>query len=227
MGQFVKVTSQNNHTFNLYVAQPRGTAKGAVVICPEIFGINSHIQSVADRYAEQGYAAFAPALFDRVEKDYVAGYEKADIEAGVAIMQKISLETAITDTAAAVEYARQSHAKVAVMGYCWGGTVAWRAAADISGISAAICYYPGGLAANADSQPKCPTMLHLGENDQSPPADKAREVLKGHPMAIAYFYEAGHGFNCDQRGSYHADSSAMATERSLAFLGLASARWMR
>src|SRR5690606_29767155 len=111
--------------------------------------------------------------------------------------------------------------KVAVIGYCWGGTVAWVAAAQIAKLSAAIAYYPGGLVANAALQPQCPTMLQLGEQDKSPPADAAREVIAKHPTVLAYFYPAGHGFNCDQRGSFDKDSSTQATARSLAFLELA------
>lgn len=225
MGTTTSLKAADGHTFDVYIAKPDGTPKGAVVICPEIFGINSHIQSVADQYAAAGYVAAAPALFDRVQAKYVAGYEQSDIESGVAIMQKIPMHDAIADTQATVEHVRALHEKVAVIGYCWGGTVAWVAAAQIPKLSAAICYYPGGLVANAELKPQCPTMLHLGEQDKSPPADAARTVLAEHPMALAYFYEAGHGFNCDQRGSFNKDSAAKAKERALAFLQLNAERW--
>lgn len=226
MGTTVSIKSSDGHSFDMYIAKPAGQAKGAVVICPEIFGINSHIQSVADKYAAQGYIAGAPALFDRVQKNYIAGYEQADIQAGVAIMQKIPMTTAIADTKAAVEHLRTMHERVAVIGYCWGGTVAWVAAAEIPRLSAAVAYYPGGLVAHAALKPQCPTMLHLGENDKSPPADAAREALAAHPMAMTFFYPAGHGFNCDQRGSFDKGSAEQALARSLALLDIGSSRWM-
>lgn len=224
-GTTVSIKSGDGHNFDMYLAKPEGQAKGAVVICPEIFGINSHIQSVADQYAAAGYIAAAPALFDRVQAQYIAGYEQSDIETGIAIMQKIPMTDAVADTHAAVEHVRALHNKVAVVGYCWGGTVAWVAAAHVPDLSAAVSYYPGGLIANADLKPQCPTMMHLGEQDKSPPPDAARTVLAEHPTVIAYFYPAGHGFNCDQRGSFDKDSSAKATERTLAFLGLNAERW--
>ena len=225
MGTTISIKATDGHSFDMYIAKPEGQAKGAVVICPEIFGINSHIQSVADQYAAAGYIAAAPALFDRVQAKYIAGYEQSDIETGVAIMQKIPMADAISDTHAAVEHVRSMHDKVAVIGYCWGGTVAWVAAGHIPKLSAAIAYYPGGLIANAGLKPHCPTMLHLGEKDKSPPADAARTVLADHPMAITYFYPSGHGFNCDQRGSFDKDAAATATQRSLAFLALNAERW--
>ena len=226
MGTTVSLTAADGHSFDMYLAKPEGSPKGAIVICPEIFGIHSHIQSVADQYAADGYITAAPALFDRVQRNYVAGYTQSDIEAGIAIMQKIPMDRAIADTQAAVNHLKSMHDKVAVIGYCWGGTVAWVASAQISGLSASIAYYPGGLVANADIKPTCPVMLQLGEHDKSPPADAARQVLANHPTALAYFYNAGHGFNCDQRGSFDKTSADLARERSLAFLQLASSRWM-
>ena len=226
MGTTVSIKSSDGHSFDMYIAKPAGQAKGAVVICPEIFGINSHIHSVADQYAEQGYIAGAPALFDRVQRNFIAGYAQADIEAGVAIMQKIPMQSAVADTQAAVAHLRNMHERVAVIGYCWGGTVAWVAAAEIPKLSAAICYYPGGLVAQGELKPKCPTMLHLGENDKSPPADAARTVLAGHPTTMAFFYPAGHGFNCDQRGSFDKTAAEQARQRSLALLDIGSSRWL-
>lgn len=225
MGNQVTLKSTDGHSFEMYVAEPSGPAKGAVIVLPEIFGINSHIQSVADRYAKHGYIAGAPALFDRVQAKYVAGYEQADIQAGVAIMQKIPMDQAILDTTAAYKHLRAQHDKVATVGYCWGGTVSWVASAKVPGLSAAICYYPGGLANNASLHPLCPVMLHLGEDDKSPTPQAAKEALASHPTALAYLYKAGHGFNCDQRGSFNADSSRTAEARTLALLELANRRW--
>ncbi|MFO7746587.1 MAG: dienelactone hydrolase family protein [Orrella sp.] len=225
MTQHETLTSPDGHVFDLHFALPDDSMKGAVVVIPEIFGINSHIQSVVAGYAKAGYLAAAPALFDRVEPKYESGYEAADIEKGIALMQQISFEQAIMDVQTTVEHLRQQHDRVSAVGYCWGGTVAWLASARVSGLASSICYYPGGLASQADIKPVCPVMLHLGSEDKSPTPEAAQAVLAQHPTALAYFYPAGHGFNCDQRGSFHQASAALARERSLNLLELCAHRW--
>ncbi len=225
MSQHKELTSTDGHVFDLYLTQPDGVTQGAVVILPEIFGINSHIRSVVDQYAKAGYSAAAPALFDRVEPKYETGYDAADIEKGIGIMQKIAFDQALADIQATVSYMRQHHDRVSVIGYCWGGTMAWLASARVPGLAAAICYYPGGLASQADIKPLCPVMLHLGNEDTSPTPEAAQGVINAHPTSLAYFYPAGHGFNCDQRGSYHEASAALAQDRSLKLLSLSVARW--
>jgi len=201
MSQHKTLTSADGHSFDLYLAQPDNGAHGAVVILPEIFGINSHIRSVVDQYAQAGYVAAAPALFDRIEPKYESGYEASDVEKGIAIMQRLPFEQALTDVQTTVTHLRQQHDRVSVIGYCWGGSVAWLASSQIAGLAASICYYPGGLASQADIHPLCPVMLHLGNEDKSPTPEAAQAVINAHPTALAYFYPAGHGFNCNQRGS--------------------------
>jgi len=214
---FIELSAADGHRFAAWVAEPAGKARGAIVIAPEIFGVNSHIRSVADGYAADGYLAVAPALFDRVQRDYESGYSPDEIQAGVSIMQKVDMADALKDVAACVSHAGTA-GKVAVVGYCWGGTVAWVAAARVGGLACAIPYYGGGIPNFADEQPKCPVMLHFGEQDKSPTPEQARKVAAANPSAIAHFYEAGHGFNCDQRGSYDAAASKLARSRTLEFL---------
>ena len=102
MGKFVQLKASDGHQFDAYVAEPAGKPRGLVVIAPEIFGVNSHIQSVTDGYAQDGYLAIAPAFFDRAQRKYDAGYTQPDIAAGVEIMKKISFDDAMLDVAAAL-----------------------------------------------------------------------------------------------------------------------------
>lgn len=215
--RFTELSAEDGHRFSAWVAEPAGVPRGAVVIAPEIFGVNSHIRSVADGYAADGYLAIAPALFDRAQRDYQTGYSPDEIQAGIAIMQKVELNDALTDIAACVERGK-SAGKVAIIGYCWGGTVAWVAASRLDGLACAVPYYGGGIPAHADEKPKCSVMFHFGEQDKSPTPEQAREVATANPSAIAHFYDAGHGFNCDQRGSYDAAASKLARRRTLEFL---------
>jgi carboxymethylenebutenolidase len=216
MGKLINLKAADGHAFKAYQAEPPERPRGAIVVVQEIFGVNSHIRSVADGYAADGYLVIAPAMFDRAQRDFESGYTQAEIQAGIALMQRITWDDAMKDASAAVEAA--SHAgKVGMVGYCWGGAVTWLAAARIPGLAAAVPYYGGAIPSLNAERPKCPTMLHFGETDASIPLNQARAVAKSHPDATTHFYAAGHGFNCDQRASYNAAAAKLARERTLAF----------
>jgi carboxymethylenebutenolidase len=217
-GTKIDLVSQDGHRFNAYKATPAGKPKGAIVVGPEIFGVNSHIRAVADGFAADGYVAIAPALFDRVERNYETGYEPDDIAAGRAVIGKLGWANTMKDVAATIEHARP-YGKIALVGYCWGGTIAWLANARLSGLACTVAYYGGSIPAFIGEAPKLPIMLHFGEKDASIPLEKAREVATRYPDAESFFYPAGHGFNCDQRGSYDAAAATLARTRTLAFLG--------
>ncbi len=216
MGNMIQLTADDGHKFSAYHAAPAGKLKGAVIVVMEIFGVNSHIKKITDQYAADGYLAIAPAMFDRVQPGLDIGYTPADIEVGRGIMQKMKLDDAMKDVAAAMQNVA-SAGKVGIVGYCWGGTVAWKAASSLAGIACAVPYYGGGVPGLIGEQPKCPVMFHWGETDQSIPLDKAKEVAAAHKNLIHHFYAAGHGFNCDQRGSYNEECSKLARTRTLEF----------
>jgi len=217
MGSMTELKAADGHKLAAYRAEPAGKARGAVVVIQEIFGVNTHIRSVADGYAADGYLVIAPAMFDRVQRNYDTGYSQPEIQAGIALMQKLDWKEAMQDAAAALE-AVKAAGKVGIVGYCWGGTVTWVAAARLSGLACASPYYGGGMPGFIGEKPKCPTMCHFGEQDQSPTLAQAKAIAAAHPEITAHYYVgAGHGFNCDQRGSYNAAASKLARERTLAF----------
>ena len=201
----------------MYRADPPGEARGALVIAQEIFGVNSHIRAVCDDYAAEGYVVIAPALFDRVEPGIELGYQPDDVTAGRAIREKVSLDEALADVEAAAKLVI-GVGRIGVVGYCWGGTVAWVAATRSRTFAAAVSYYGGGVPDLADEQPNCPVQLHFGEQDHAIPLAGVEKLQAAHPELPVYIYPAGHGFNCDQRTSYHAESARLARERALAFL---------
>ena len=217
MGNMIQLTAADGHKFSAYRSEPKGKPKGALVVIMEIFGVNSHIKRVTDEYAGDGYLAIAPAMFDRVQPGLDIGYTPPDIEIGRGIMQKMKLDDALKDVTAAMQNVA-SAGKTGIVGYCWGGTVAWKSACNLAGLACAAPYYGGGIPGLIKEQPKCPVMFHWGETDQSIPLDKAKEVAAAHKNQTHYFYPAGHGFNCEQRGSYNADSSKLARTRTLEFL---------
>ena len=216
MGKYVELKASDGHHLNAYVAEPSGKPRGAIIVVQEIFGVNSHIREVADGYAADGYLAIAPAMFDRAQRNFEAGYTQQEIATGRGVREKITWEQAILDVEAARHEVR-SAGKTGIVGYCWGGSVAWAAAARVPGLAAAVCYYGGSIPELIGEKPKCPVMLHFGEKDQSIPLDKAQKVAAAHPEAKTYFYPAGHGFNCDQRGSFDETCSNEARARTLEF----------
>ena len=217
MGQRLELTASDGFRLSGYRADPEGKARGALVVVQEIFGVNSHIRSVCDGYARDGYVAIAPALFDRVQRDIEIGYSEQDIARGRELKAASSTDNALRDVAAARD-AVKGAGKVGVVGYCWGGFITWMAAARLDGFACAIPYYGGGMVEAKNEQPKCPVMAHFGKKDHAIPLEGAQQFAAAHPEAQVFFYDAGHGFNCDQRGSYDAAAAKLARERTLDFL---------
>ena len=223
MGQFINLKSPDGFNVPVYVAQPATRANAAVVVLQEIFGVNSHIQAVADRFAAQGYLAIAPAMFERVTPSVNLGYEGADMTAGMALEAAATAlpgAGVLEDIQSAISYgAEQTGGKVGVVGFCWGGLLTWQAACTLSGISAAAPYYGGGMTAPDEiaRQPGCPVLAHFGEKDHYIPMDGVHAFAAAHPDVTVHSYAADHGFNCDQRGSYNQPAADLARERTLAF----------
>jgi carboxymethylenebutenolidase len=218
MGEKLTLNAEDGHKLAAYRATPAGTPRGGLVIVQEIFGVNAHIRRVCDGFAADGYVALAPALFDRVQPGYETGYGQEDIERGRNVRQKLGWDPMVTDTRAAVEALEKTGLKVGVVGYCMGGSMAWLAATRIPGVGAAVGYYGGAVAEFADESPRCPVLLHFGETDASIPRGHWDRIREAQPTIPMHIYPAGHGFNCDARGSYHEPSARLARERTLEFL---------
>jgi len=218
MGKTIELRAADGHTLGAYRADPAGKPRGAIVVIQEIFGVNSHIRSVADGYAADGYLAIAPAIYDRVERNFEVGYSPEDIAKGRALKDKAALDGALRDVGAAVK-AASGAGKVGIVGYCWGGYVTWMAAARVPGLACAVPYYGGGSTTDAAiaEKPKCPVMAHYGEKDEHISAESVKKLAAAHPSVTVHLYPAPHGFNCDQRGSYHAESAKLARSRTLEF----------
>jgi carboxymethylenebutenolidase len=216
MGKMIELTAADGHKLAAYRAEPAGKPRGGIVVIQEIFGVNSHVKSVADGFAADGYLAIAPAMFDRVQRGFDVGYTPEDIAKGRELRPKISLDWAMKDAEAAVKAAAGA-GKVGIVGYCWGGFVVWMASARIPGLACAVPYYGGGILDNADIEPKVPVMGHFGEKDSMIPVDGVKKLAEKHKKHQIFIYAADHGFNCDQRGSYNAPAAKQARERTLAF----------
>jgi len=216
MGENINLTTKDGATIEAYRSAPPDEPKGGMVVLQEIFGVNHHIRAVADRYAAAGYLAIAPALFDRVEPGVELGYGEADRPRALDIRSKTKLEETLADIEAAVALAAAG-GDVGVVGYCWGGTLAWAAATRLPGISASVGYYGGGIANMLNEQPRVPVMLHFGERDKHISLSDVEKIKTAHPEIPVFVYPADHGFNCDERESYDAPSAKEAQARTFAF----------
>ena len=219
MSHMIELASADGTAIPAYEAVPMGAAKGAVVVLQEIFGLNSHIRNVADGYAAAGYYALAPATFQRVKPGIELGYTSDEIQAGIVLKTRAEAMRAqvLQDVQAAIDHAAGKGYKVGVVGYCWGGLLTWRAATRLTGVAAAVPYYGGGMHNESVDAPRCPTMAHLSDNDQSVPMDGVAALQQAQPALQVHLYSAMHGFNCDQRGAYQAAAATLARERTLAF----------
>ncbi|MBV9969332.1 MAG: dienelactone hydrolase family protein [Xanthobacteraceae bacterium] len=219
MGSTITLTASDGFKLGGYRADPPGKPRGGLVVIQEIFGVNHHIRNVCDRFAGQGYASIAPAVFDRIERNFESGYTPGEVEHARTFIAKIDWAKMMLDTAAAIGEAA-SAGKVGIVGYCMGGSVAFLAAGKLDGLSCAIGYYGGAIAKNVEVAPKVPTMLHFGDQDQSIPMTDVELIKQKRRDVEIYVYKgAGHGFACDERGSFNEAATKEALSRTLAWLG--------
>jgi carboxymethylenebutenolidase len=217
LGTQITLTASDGFKLGGYRAEPQGKPKGGLVVIQEIFGVNHHIRAVCDRFAAQGYLAVAPAVFDRIQPNFESGYTPDEIAHARTIIPKIDWGAMMLDTQAAIDSVK-SAGKVGIVGFCMGGTVAFMAAGKLNGLSAAISYYGGQIAKNVDQKPKVPTLMHFGDQDQSIPMSDVEMIKQKRSDCEIHVYHAGHGFSCDERGSYDEASHKAAWERTLAWL---------
>jgi len=223
MSEWVTLKASDGQELAAYVATPEGEPIGALVVVQEIFGVNGSIQAVADSYAQDGFVAIAPALFDRIEPGIQLGYGPEDMKKAFELYGKLNPDTALLDVAAAHEYAKATGKGTGVIGFCYGGLMAWlsatRGETQKMQPSCTFGYYAGGVGKVAAEEPSCPVMLHFGAADDHIGSDQIDAVRSAHPEVEIYVYEgAGHAFANAARPSYVADAAKLARERSLAFL---------
>jgi carboxymethylenebutenolidase len=217
VGRDITLTASDKFELGAYRADPTIVPNGAVVVIQEIFGVNHHIRAVCDRFAHQGYVAVAPAIFDRVERNFQSGYSPDEIAVARKFVANPDWKAMLLDTQAAID-AVKDIGPVGIIGFCLGGSVAYAAAAKLSGLSAAIGYYGGAIVRFADDKPAVPTQLHFGEKDAGIPLTDVDTIRAKRPDVEIFVYPgAQHGFGCDERASYDKASASTARQRSLAF----------
>jgi carboxymethylenebutenolidase len=216
MGEMTTLMARDGHEFNAWLAPASGTPRGAIVVAQEVFGVNRHIRRIVDEFAADGYLTIAPCLFDRIRRGIELGYSEKELQEGRGYRLQIPREKTMLDLTACINVVKHS-GRVAVVGYCWGGTLAYLAARELP-IVCAVSYYGGQIKDYLDSAPRRPVMYHFGERDPHIPMSDVEKIRAADPDGIFHLYPADHGFNCEERGTFDADSARLARERTLAFL---------
>ncbi len=217
-GKMISVAATDGFAVDAYYVSPQVDAAKVGIICVmEAFGLNDHIRRVADDYAAQGYSVVAPSLYDRQQRNITVGYD--NIPLAVEKMLANGFDNPIYDIEGCVTYLRaQGVERIGIVGYCYGGGVSWLAAARVVGINAASCYYGTAIMNFADVAPQCATIAHWGKADPTTPADKIAVVSAANPQVTMYWYDAGHGFNSDDRDfAFDSNAARVARQRTLDF----------
>ncbi len=215
MGQTINLNTSTMQCITAYLAKPTGKPKGGIVVIQEIFGVTAHIRSVADRFAEYGYTAVAPAFFDHLESGVELGYDRAGYAKGKQLVAELGFDRALEDVASAAE-SIGSAGKIGAVGYCWGGTVALLSAIRLR--LPAVSYYGARNLPFLHEVPQAPVMFHFGESDPNIPPDAVAKHRAALPQMEVFTYpHADHAFNRDGSSAYHAASAKLALQRTLAF----------
>jgi carboxymethylenebutenolidase len=215
----IALRARDGHAFSAYESRPDGPARGGLVVLQEIFGVTAHLRRVCDDFATHGYHVVAPALYDRIRPGIVLGDSPEEHAAAREFRGKVAWDAVLNDVAAVRDHLSDSGKKVATLGYCWGGTISWRAATQLDGIAAAVCYYATHMKPFVAEKPKCPVLMHFGESDPIATLADAGAVRAAQGAQVEIqVYPAGHGFNRDEIPAFHAPSAALALRRSLDFL---------
>jgi carboxymethylenebutenolidase len=220
MTQTITLTAADGHTLNAFVAEPLGAPAAGIVVIQEIFGVNTHIQEDTARFADAGYLAIAPHMFDRVKPGVDLGYNGETIAEGRDYAMALTPEGIMADVAAAAdELRRRGVTKIGIVGYCFGGTVSASAACHLANsFDVAVAYYGGGVGdlVASGAVPKIPLMLHFGDQDVWISSDVVDSVTAAWPGPV-YRYDANHGFHCDHRADFNQAASDQAQDRTLAW----------
>ena len=210
MGEYIKLRSKvDDAEFTALHVQPKGPRKGGVIVLQEIFGLDQSLVRDTERWGELGYEALAPSLFDRQEPGFVAGHDAEGFATGRAYLQANGLENPINDIATCLDFLK-ARGPVFVVGYCFGGSLAWLASAKLGDLAAASSYYGSLVIPHAHEVPRCPVIFHFGALDQHIPVDKVKEFAAARPELPVYIYDADHGFNNADGAAAH-----LARERTL------------
>ncbi len=216
MSNYITLKTDDNHTFQSFISQPEHKVKGGIIIIQEIFGVNKHIKEICHLYSKKGYLTIAPCLFDREKEMIELPYDLAGVNEGRRLKELLN-DKCLKEIESSINYV-QAAGKVGIIGYCWGGSLSWKAACRFDELSASIIYYGGDVPKLKNLKPICPVMCHFGEFDKSIPIDDVEKFEKKNKDIDVFTYPADHGFNCNHRSQYNEKCAEIALNRTINFL---------
>jgi carboxymethylenebutenolidase len=220
-GTVIELTSGDGFRFNALHVPARGARKGGLVLVQEIFGVNSYMIEACERFAAEGYEVLAPSMFDRQKKGFATESHSAEaIAEGGGYARANGLDNAMADIAACIA---ELEAPVFITGFCYGGSMAYLAACQLEGLSAASGYYGSLVPGAKDQAPKCPTIVHFGQHDAHIPMEGVRAFEQARRDVLVYVYDASHGFARRRSDDHDAHADDLAFRRTLDLFNQAAA----
>lgn len=218
MAERVTVTASDGHSLDAWRSDPAGEVKGGIIFLQAIYGLTTHLGDVCDQFARDGYAAMAPALYDRAGRGTVFPYDHDGMLGGMAFREKLTEPTVLADVSACADALRPTAGKIAISGFCTGGTWAFISAAELN-LDAAVIFYGTDVHDHLDRTLQCPTLMHYGDEDHILPIETIRKVEGTYPESEFHVYPgAGHAFYNPEQANHHAGAAELAHERSVEFL---------
>ena len=222
MNNKIKIKSADDKDIPVYIYEPSIERIGAIVLIQEIFGVNDHIKNVAERFSKEGFVTWVPDIFYRIEDDISLGYSATDIEKGKNLKDKSGWDLPTMDILSCIANLKVSY-NVATIGFCYGGSLSWKAACSAYGLDASVCFYGSQISNFLDKNPRCPTMVHLAEEDPTINKEDQNKIIEfsknKEPNIKVHTYESSdHGFFCDVRDSYNEKARDLSYERTIEFL---------
>ena len=222
MNNKINIKSADDKDIPVYIYEPSIERIGAIVLIQEIFGVNDHIKEIAKKFSKEGFITWVPDIFYRVQNDVSLDYSATSIEKGKELKVKSGWDLPTMDILSCIANLKVSH-NVATVGFCYGGSLSWKAACSAYGLDASVCFYGSQISSFLDKTPRCPTLVHLGEKDETINKEDQNKIKdfsqnKEPSIEIHTYKNADHGFFCDQRDSYDEPSRDLAYKRTIEFL---------
>ena len=218
MADRISISAADGHTFDAWRADPLGKTRGGIILLQAIYGLTTHLGDACDAFARDGYAAIAPALYDRTEPNTVFEYDHEGMLGGMAFRENLTEATVLADVTACADALRPTAGKVAISGFCTGGTWAFISASELD-LDGAVIFYGTDVHDHLDRTLRCPTLMHYGDEDHILPLETVRKIEATYPEAEFHVYPgAGHAFYNPEQANHHEEAARLAHERSVEFL---------